>query len=348
MTNRIKSIELIRFLLSLLIVIGHFGEFFQFSNEHFSNVASVFVEFFFILSGFLMMIHIENHKEEESSFKYIIHKAKSFFLPLTIVNIVHFIVVCIGNKVNTIGGILEKLWHFKWEFLLLQCAGFIKEPQFNMDYLIGPTWYISAMMIAMYFAFYLAKNHNKIFTEFICPLSILFIYVYVTQRYDNINIGSEFVGPICTAVLRAFAGICVGVLAYKAYKYLETKDISKSKFYLILDVVAFITIPLLIVYAIWGADDNSIFFTVLFGLIVTLAFTNKTPIARFFNSLNPKALGFLGVMSLYVYLTHWTILMIVVFFFPNLSAPLSALLIILGTVIYSGVLYLITKKIRNN
>ena len=33
---------------------------------------------------------------------------------------------------------LKELFHFKWEFLMLQMLGFNHNPTFNIDYLMGP------------------------------------------------------------------------------------------------------------------------------------------------------------------------------------------------------------------
>ena len=44
---------------------------------------------------------------------------------------------------------LKELFHFKWEFLMIHMAGFNQAPAFNTDYLLGPAWFISSLLLAL-------------------------------------------------------------------------------------------------------------------------------------------------------------------------------------------------------
>ena len=147
--KRNNTVEIVRIYAACVLIFIHLMEFFGSTAESLSNFLSIYVEFFFILTGFFMMKHIAGGRSEnESTVSFLLGKVKAFYLPLCLANAVQLVINCCMSHVTTLGGVLEKLWHFKWELLLLQCAGFIQNPAFNGDYLIGPAWYLSAMMLA--------------------------------------------------------------------------------------------------------------------------------------------------------------------------------------------------------
>ena len=211
--KRNNAIEIVRIYAAFVLVFMHLMEFFGSAGESLSNFLSIYVELFFILTGFFTMKHIDGaHGGNESTISFLLGKIKAFYLPLCLANLVQLVINCLMNHVSTLGGVLEKIWHFKWEFLLLQCAGFIQNPSFNGDYLIGPAWFLSAMMLSLAVIYPLAKHFRKLFVSIIAPLSIVFIYSGFTQAYGTLNVGNGFRFVIMDATLRAFAGISAGVL----------------------------------------------------------------------------------------------------------------------------------------
>lgn len=58
--------------------------------------------------------------------------------------------------------VLKELFHFKWEFLMLHMAGFNQAPAFNTDYLLGPAWYVSSLLLAIVPFYFLCRRFGKI------------------------------------------------------------------------------------------------------------------------------------------------------------------------------------------
>lgn len=76
-------IEFLRFFAALCVFMLHTQELLTGIDKHCAYVLAVMVEFFFMLSGFLMMRHIiEKPDENEDVFVYTFNKAKSVFLPV--------------------------------------------------------------------------------------------------------------------------------------------------------------------------------------------------------------------------------------------------------------------------
>ena len=59
--------------------------------------------------------------------------------------------------------------------------------------------------------------------------------------------------------------------------------------------------------------------------------------------LKPGLFGFIGKYSLYLYLVHWTPLMIVKNFLPNIGTGLSCLLVVSGSLVYAGALMAVDR-----
>lgn len=338
-------IEFLRFFVAMCIFMLHTLELLTGVDKHCAHVLAVMVEFFFILSGFLMMRHImEKPDEKEDAFVYTFNKAKSLFLPIFIVHVIHFIVTCIAGKVSSLGEILESFWHYRWNFLLLQCAGLTKNPQFNGDYLVGPVWYISALLIAVLILYTPAKRMTKTFVQLICPLLVLIVYSYISQQYGHIDVGNELVaGTVLLAIPRALAGICAGCMTYYITKKIVDGEWKVTKLYCVISMLASLMIPLCIIYAYIGKDDNSIFMIIPFALVIIDAFAEITPIARFFNNTFVGCFNFLGKISLYVYLTHFAVLIAAVYFMQEISLVIKIVICTIVVAVYSLGLYAIDK-----
>lgn len=346
--KRSAYIEFLRFFAAITVFLVHILELLAGADKHLSHFLSIMVEFFFMLSGFLMMRHImEKHDEKEDAFLYTFKKAKGVFTPVLIVHIVQFIVNCIVNKITNLGEILESLWRYRWNFLLLQCAGFTKDPQFDRDYLVGPIWYISALLIAVLLLYTPAKRITKTFIQFICPLVILIVYSYISQQYGHIGVGNEIVaGAVLLAVPRALAGLCAGCLTYYFTKNIVDGEWKITRIYYAISILSSLMIPFCIIYAFVGKDDNAIFMIIPFAIVIIDAFAEITPIAKFFNNTFVGCFNYLGKLSLHVYLTHFAVLIWALNFMQDVSLGLKIVICSIIVAVYSIGLYIIDSRIN--
>lgn len=348
--KRKNTIELVRFWASVLIIATHMNEFFGKDAAAFSNVVSVYADFFFMVSGFFLLQHLDKPENaDETTFDMILGKVKGFWFPLCVANCVQLVIVCVMEHVQSIGGVLEKIWHFKWEFVLLQCAGFIRDPQFGRDYLIGPSWFLSAMLLALIVVYPLAKHFRRLFVSVICPLSVFFIYCGFMQAYGTLNVGNGFLlVVIMDAVLRAFAGLCTGAMCFQAYLYLKTKSWTSSKWYYILDGICWLMLPVSVLIAAYGTEDSGLFMIIPFCMIIISSVSENTPVVRSLSRFPDKASRFLGKMSLYIYLAQWSAIFAVMLFMPQAEGSIKIIFSSLITVIYGSILCFLDVKARKN
>ena len=344
--KRNNAVDFVRIYAACVLLFMHLMEFFGNAKESMPDFIAIYVELFFILTGFFAMKHVTGaHSGSESTVSFLLAKAKTFYLPLCLANVVQLVINCCMNHVSTLGGVLERLWHFKWEFLLLQCAGFIQNPQFNNDYLIGPAWFLSAMLLALAVIYPLTKYFRRIYVSIIAPVSILFIYTGFTQAYGTLNVGNGSLFVIMDAPLRAFAGISVGMLVYEAFCMLQTRtraDGFKLKgVYVLIDTCCWAMLPISIAIGVMGNDHSGLFMVPVFAEIVISSMLGITPVPRLLNKIPSSISGFMGKMSLFIYLAQWSAIVVVMQWLPLLEPGMKMAAAAVITVIYGFVLYIV-------
>ncbi len=328
MSKRIASAEWLRIFAAFCVIMLHFEAFYYPGTDHFVNMAVV-VEFFFMFSGFLLMrgvckepvpTDVSVGKQLSDTLQYVFHKAKSFYLGYIIALAMVFVLTTITNHVTGIGNILSRLFHFKWEIILLQTAGFTPQPAFDADYLVGSTWYLAAMLLAMIPVYYLAKYHRRPYTNVIAPLSAVFIYAFIMQTYGTMDIGNEVVLFTLSANLRAFAGLGVGCLCYVLYEKAAAKEWPK-KMRGIASAIEILLVLALFVPIVWKdafAPYDMLFWVPIFAVLLFFCFSNQTVVARFLNTHATRLGNYLGRLSLYIYLFHWFFVLLFANVFPGL------------------------------
>lgn len=348
--NYCGTYDILKFTAALMVVFFHLYGLFGLSSIYpITDVVTVYVELFFILSGFFLMAHVDTLPSDasETVVEYLLHKCKGFFGALCIVNAVHFFFFCNYNGIRTVTGVLSQLWHFKWEFLMLQCGNFIQNPQFNTDYLVGATWYLSAMMITQAVIYPLARYYRKGFLYIICPIMIVFVYSFAMQKYGTTNIGKDITYLLPDSLYRAFAGQCCGVLAYKFQCRAQRTHFFEKKEGAILDTACWFVIPLTIVLTFSSVRDANVFCVIPFMVIIASAATGATPAARMLQHVPAKLCKGMGKFSLYIYLTHFAVICSVTQYLKEYSLPVRIIVCLAGIVIYSSVLYLIDRRRKN-
>lgn len=335
--TRATSIELIRFVAAAVVMTYHFFTIYI-SGDGIIIYAYVFVEFFFMLSGFFMMKHVTERDDPMDPAAYVFRKAASFYPIYIIAFSFQFVLFVLMNHLKSAPEVLGRLFHFKWEALLLQNAGFIPDPQFNTDYLLGQAWYLSAMLLAMVIAYPLARYFRKVYLSIVCPLMIIVVYSYIMQTLGTLNIGNEYFGVVMSAIVRGLAGTCVGSLCYAGYVHIKEHPF-KGKKAAVIEIACYASvIGLLFLRGEFTSDADSLFFILVFALILIFAFVNETPVSVFLNTHGVKVLTYLGSLSLYLYLLHWSVMSAMQLWLPDMGEVTGAVVFYGGTLMLSVLL----------
>lgn len=175
-------------------------------------------DFFFIVSGFLLAYDISRNKYE-NALMMIIHKIKNYYphyIFSLLIALIVFQILGLGPRFD--------YKSFCLEVLMLQMAGV------NLTTLINvPTWYISVLLIASFFIFYLYKFHRRLYVEFIIPLFCLITGSWFWRNYGNLRhstLGLDITEGIYwnKPLLIGFGMLSIGVLIYEIFKKVNISE----------------------------------------------------------------------------------------------------------------------------
>lgn len=179
------------------------------------------VEFFFIVSGFLLAKKEHTTADDKASpslnyrggVLYVIHRIKQLYPHYLFSFIISFIVFGIINKYSLIQYI-KGLYGSLPEIFMMSMCGLNLKTMINV-----PTWYLSVLIIAGYFLYTLLRANKQVFLYLLAPMGILVIYTYFYRyagciHYSSLgeNIVKGLYGNL--PLFRGVADMSVGILLY--------------------------------------------------------------------------------------------------------------------------------------
>ncbi len=294
MNKRNGKIELMRFLFSVMVALYHLKCILKDDLTVFSN-GFMAVEFFFIVSGYLMAKSLSKYKGRPNGG---IVKTSLVFAGKKYISIMYYYVVsCIITSIAwipyfhlTIGRWVMKVFESIPNFLLLQMFGFE-----TANWCV-PTWYLSAMVIVIFILTPILIKYHKIYSVYIAPVLSLFLLGFMYNQCGTFN-HYTWDGYINFGLIRAFAEISLGCTCYYVVESGVLKRINKRFLSFIALAAYFISFIFMI-----GAYKSNVQFSVIILLIIAviITFYNKDT----FTSLNNKFIYFLGKLSFPIYLCH--------------------------------------------
>lgn len=205
-------IDITKFIFAILIMLFHFG----------SDVLKggyLAVEGFFMITGFFMMKSVEKSNSAEptgvSTVKFMYRKYKSL-LPMLFVSAAVGFVLYVIIKEQDFTTVFKNFWLILFEIFPLQTAGFK-----DGYYVIGISWYLSSMFIALAILFPLAKKFKRNFVLVICPLLTVLCYGIIAAKYGMIGgVAKKLIeGTILQqGIIRALAGCSLGCILSEIVK----------------------------------------------------------------------------------------------------------------------------------
>ena len=295
------------------------------------------VEFFFMVSGYLMGKYSEKKIDNSIGNETLIflkNKISKLYPYIFVSYIISLLYALCFYNLQT-----YEIINTVWDLLLLRViAGTMYRHIFEV------LWFISALIISYMILYPLMLKLKDSFFYIIAPLIILFTGSYLahTTILANHEIWNGFV---YTGLLRGILGVSIGSLIYKISKYIANLDFScKGKFFIsFLEIFGFLSIFYLASQPYSNQRYDYIMVLIL-CISISLAFSEKTLLYNFSNN---KLFYFIEKLSLPMYLNQiWIIDLVIKFINKNrlfLNYNLLLLIVVIIGIIVAILMIPLTK-----
>lgn len=313
--NNIKNgkIELLRFVFCVFVLLFHLNKFalhlpetyFDLHLTFFKNGA-IGVEFFFMVSGFLMAKSIYKKISEsktESQGKALSRDYLNFikrkYLAIFPYHIVAFVMATvIFVLTNRIQGaeLYKYLFGSIPDLFLIQMSGIKVFSPNSFE------WYISAMLLVMAIIYPLCRRYYYRFTRFFAPVTALFVlgalHTMSGKLSGNID---DWLYIAFKTNFRALAEIMLGTTAFEISRNLQKINFSAKiqGLFAAVEALCFAAVCFFVI-SDWGYNYQGVFLIFIF-VLVTLAFTRFSNKKSAFDN---RFCYFLGKLSLPLYLAQ--------------------------------------------
>ena len=210
-SKRNGEIDLLRFVFALLVTFCHFDVIFHigfFTNGY------IGVEFFFLVSGYLMASHASRAHTDgmelglvaDETWHFLLKKVRTFYpyyLSVVLLQVVIRDILVNHYSITKIGhGILQSIPTFSLTFMALN--------ESSVSLYVGNTWFLSAMLIAILLLYPLLLRHYKFSVKIVFPALTLFVLGYLFGTTNTIAYTRDWLGFAYFGVLRALAEMALG------------------------------------------------------------------------------------------------------------------------------------------
>lgn len=291
--QRNSAVELYRFLFCMLVMLHHTYIIGAEGNYPFRG-AYLCVEFFFMLSGFYTLRHIDRAPKEEYSGReaeYAVRSTLARFQPIflyaAICVPVHYIFEYIYVYHN-----VRRFCYMPFEMFLLQMSGL------DITFSIIPLWYVSCLLLTLPVLIYMLTAKRELTENLLAILLPLVIYGYFRNKYGGIYSWHHLAGFTFDGNFRAAAGLFLGCLAYSLTK---KTSLTKCQKRLVMPMLAAVTCAAIyILYSYYRLNMDFVAIALFFLLLLLLQ-------AEPFRCWNVPFINLLGALSLPLYMCHWTV-----------------------------------------
>ena len=332
---RNNIVELGRFIYSLLVLGYHVQ--FSYSDDKvdlFENGALA-VEFYFLLSGYFLARSLEKLSKDEKTglLKKVYLFMKNKITALLNVHILSIIVAIIVILIFNTKNFLDIFLPGIPSIFLLQMI-IVWSGDFNKA-LIIPEWYLSAMLICMLFMvpiyLLLSKALKGVFNTLIL-VGVVIVITVITGFATSWKLNENIVYDI-----RAWGEMCVGMFSYYLSVYVKSKTYGDkmNTFFKILEIFGY---GLPVILGIAPISLNYQAYLMVATMIcefcaVFITFAEKGNIIK--NEKINTAFGYLGSISLPIYLFHPVLITMIDYINKDMSRWAKYLIVFPVTIILS-------------
>ncbi|MGN1031669.1 MAG: acyltransferase family protein [Butyricicoccaceae bacterium] len=299
--KRNGAIDFWKFVFSVLIVIFHSRNLTENRTGTPFIGGVIGVEFFFLVSGFLMAASISKKESAsvsvgEESREFLFHKIRGLYPEFLVAWLCGFVVEHIGiEKAVTLKVLLKDAATGVWELLFLRESGLT---DFRANVV---TWYLSAMLLAMLILVPIFLKNQKLFLNILAPGIAIFLLGYMCHNYHNLRGPTDWNGWCYKGLLRAIAELCLGCVCWmvcQRFKQLRLTGIAR----ILLAVIELGSYAVVIMWAYGHSGDKMDYVMLtLLTIAVTITFSHMSAVAELFDH---ALMYWLGKFSFSIFLGH--------------------------------------------
>ena len=352
MASKLKrngTIEFMRFVFCMLVILYHIDNRLDFDISHsisfFAN-GKIGVEFFYLVSGWLMAKSAQKYKE-----KPLVYSTKHFmygkFMGVFPYHLLAYI-ACVGIlALRPVDGLREKLTMLVNtipNFFFLQKSGILASKA-----VITPEWYIAAMLWMMLLIFPFIHRFGEKFTKIACPIIAVVLLGYLMHDKSQLGGVNRFVfnDTVSKVYVRAFAEMCGGAFCFEVSKWLGRLKFNNIDRALLTVIEAgCYAAPVVYSFSTWETDYELYAFYSL-AIAITLSFSGVTYLKKLFDN----ALSiFLGKTSLPLYMAQsvgFTVFLCFPQLFEGMHKRYIVIFFLVCTFVFAGISSLLAKPIYN-
>lgn len=289
-----NSISLYRILFTILIVLLHIG---------YGMGSYIAVDFFFVLSGFLLAKKVYGSSKDTSILKYVRNRFARLY-PIYIITF--FIYLMVFEYCSNPTGFLIKG--------LCDLPGFWKQipmlTPFGSEQMITinlPSWYVCVLFyVSIVFYIALKKINKRILLPVLIAVSLVILIVYffkvgdldLYETYRSVDTGSLHIPIGSDGLFRGIADMGMGVVLYEIFD--KTNQKIKNNHLVVYHIVEGVLAISVIVASVFLNHTRWDYLYLIAILVFTyLAFLPHN--SKFFNN---KIINYLGELSYSIYLNH--------------------------------------------
>lgn len=226
LSQRNSEIDLLRFAFSVMILLFHADVFY--GNDRPFPSGNFCVEFFFLVSGYLMMQSITKKNRNgtpvsvgRETARFLSRKIAALMPEYLIAWIISFAVVCTAKKLSFSGAfaLFVSDW---WELNFLKMTGL------NGGDVNGVIWYISSMLLCMALLYPLVRKFPDTMVFVVLPLMSAFLLGWLYQNGTLRTKPQDWMGFTYKGNIRALAEISLGIICYQITGWLKQLHLSTA------------------------------------------------------------------------------------------------------------------------
>lgn len=356
---------------------GSNGFFMTPTNTWFFGASEVLL-IFTVTAGYFMVAHFKKaSKDPKYNERSAMSRAGEYtwarikgLLPVLILGYILGVIICTKFYYPSYGfkETCVMLVNSAWEFLGFHAAGLrsMGGEFFNLN---GPLWFISAIIIVGYFIYWgLCKNEDKL-SGFWAPLITIFLAgwwsftgtraaqtawsTFGFQTASSNGMGGSATDLTATlgfnnGLIFVMLGMLIGVILYYLIEKLKERGNKGCIALTILNVLVTVLLVWYIIYQPTWFNLERWTVALLCILVIGSSLLNKDGLTIILNNkYTNKVLGYLGGLSLYIYMLHYPIaIMVLRIMGPNTAdAPYTFWQVFIPCVILTIILSIIVKLI---